>query len=68
MKIQVVIWELDNYRGRTGRRYLIMQRMPSGNGLIHVTPSKTYTLDEAITTCRSNDWDVLTTGDFYQVV
>lgn len=63
----VVIRELDNYRGRTEQRYLIMTRLKSRNGLYH-TDCKCYTLNDAIAVCNANNWIIEAIGDFYQVV
>lgn len=67
MTKNVVIRELDNYRGRTEQRYQIMIRLKSRNGLNH-TNYKCYTLDNAIAVCNANNWKIEAIGDFYQVV
>lgn len=63
----VVIRELDNYRGRIAQRYQIMTRLKSRNGLNH-TDCKCYTLEEAIEVCNANNWKIEAVGDFYKVV
>ena len=63
----VVIRELENYRGRTEQRYQIMTRLKSRNGLNH-TDYKTYTFNDAIAVCNANNWRIEAIGDFYQVV
>lgn len=63
----VVIRELDSYRGRTEQRYQIMTRLKSRNGLNH-TDCKCYTLNDAIAVCNANNWKIEAIGDFYQVV
>lgn len=65
--MNIVIRELDNYRGRTEQRYQIMTRIRSRNGLDH-TDCKCYTLDDAIAVCNANNWMIEAIGDFYQVV
>lgn len=64
----VVILEHDNYRGRTEKRYQIMRRLPSRNGLDHVTPGVLYTLDAAKAEAEKHGWEVLAIGGFYHVV
>ena len=63
----VVIQELDNYRGRTEKRYLIMVRSASRNALYHVL-GRAITLQEALDEVRRRQWNLLAVGDFYQVV
>lgn len=66
--MKVVIQELENYRGRTDQRYLIMRRTASRNGLTHVTPGVLYTLDAAKAEAEKHGWEVIAIGNFYQVV
>ena len=63
----VVIRELDNYRGRTEQRYQIMTRLKFYNGLNH-TDYKCYTLENAIAVCNANNWKIEAVSDFYKVV
>lgn len=65
--MNVVIRELDNYRGRTEMRYQIMTRLKNRNGLNH-TDCKCYDLETAIAVCKANNWEIDAIGDFYQVV
>lgn len=64
----VVIQELENYRGRTEQRFMIMMRTASRNGLNHVFPGTTLTLEQAVKTCQDNGWKIEAIGDFYHVV
>lgn len=64
---KVVIRELDNFRGRTEKRFQVMTRLKNRNGLNH-TDFQLYDLDTAISVCKSNDWEIEAIGDFYQVV
>lgn len=66
--MKAVIQELENYRGRTEQRYLIMRRTASRNGLTHVTPGVTYTLESAKAEAEKHGWEVLAIGGFYQIV
>ena len=47
----VVIRELDNYRGRTEQRYQIMARLKFRNGL-----------EDAIAVCNANNWKIKAVG------
>ena len=67
-KMEIVIQELTNYRGRTDQRYLLMKRIASRNGLDHITPGKTYTLPHAVALAEANGWEIVAIGDFYAVV
>lgn len=66
--MEIVIQELTNYRGRTEQRYMLMQRIASRNGLNHITPGKTYTLQAAEAIAEANGWKIAAVGDFYAVV
>ncbi len=65
---KVVIWEHENYRGRTEQRYQIMTRTKSRNGLNHVFSGCLFTLEQAISTATENGWEVEKIGDFYEIV
>lgn len=64
----IVIQELENYRGRTEKRFLIMQRLKNRNGLNHVFPGKTFTREAAIKLCESSGWTVEAVGSFYEII
>ena len=66
--MEIVIQELTNYRGRTDQRYLLMKRIASRNGLDHITPGKTYTLQAAEAVAKENGWEIVAIGDFYAIV
>ena len=66
--MEIVIQELTNYRGRKDRRYLLMQRTASRNGLVHITPGKLYTLQAAEAVAKENGWKIVAIGDFYAIV
>ena len=66
--MEIVIQELTNYRGRTNQRYLLMQRIASRNGLNHITPGKTYTLQAALAAAKENGWKIVAIGDFYAIL
>lgn len=66
--MKVVIEELENYRGRTEQRFLIMQRLKNRNGLNHIFPGKTFTKEDAIRVCESKGWSVEAIGGFYEIV
>ncbi len=63
----VVIRELDNYRGRTEQRYQIMTRLKFYNGLNH-TDYKCYTPEGAIAVCNANNWKIEAVDNFYKVI
>ena len=65
---KVVIWEHENYRGRTEERYQIMIRLSSRNGLNHVYPGRLFSLDHAILIAAENGWEIEKIGDFYEIV
>ena len=66
--MKIVILEHENYRGRAEKRYQIMARLNSRNGLNHVFPGQLFDLAEAIAVAKANNWEIEKIGTFYEVV
>ena len=62
----VVIEELENFRDRTEKRFLIMEKIPCG--LNPCFPGVTFELLDAKNVCNALQWNVEKIGTFWEIV